>query len=249
MAVPPLPTSSPTPKPLKLILWALFVATLISYGFPNSPRLFSLSQTTLSSGYLWTLLTYPFTHLATPVLSLLLSLATDLLLLWVFGLPVLARIGTVRFLALFFGSTALCGLLAAPLFYLFSSSAILAGPTAPLLTLITAWSIFNAEAEGKLPGGLEIKPSLLFILLVGTNLFLDIVDAHWIAFIADTAAIGCGYFYCLIFERARSSITLLYPFEKKILRAMEMKPGRTPPHSKIVELRRPPDKEDRDLPK
>lgn len=231
MTSPANPTSSPTPRPLRLILWVLFATTLISTAIPTSFPYLSLSLQSLQNYHLWTLLTYPFTAPPAPSVPLLIHLFFHLALLWFFGIPVLARIRSTHFLLLFFGSTLFAALASIPT--LFLTPHFLAGATPPLLALITAWAILHAERGIPLLHAFLIRPYWIFLLFIGSNLLTDLLERSWVQLAADSGAVFYGYLFTLIAERTRSTISLLYPFEKLILRTLE-KPA--PRGSKIVDF-------------
>lgn len=227
MTIPPTPNPSPTPRPLRAILWALFLTTILSHAIPDSLHLFSLSMSNLARGRFWTLLTHPFTTLPAPAFPLLLHLAFNLLLLWIFGIPLLNRISSRRFLLLFFGGALFSGLSASLVLLAFDSPIALAGATPPLLSLVTAWAVLQSEKVLTLPSA-HIRPSWIFILIAGINILADLLERNWIELSANSSAVLYGYLFALISERARSNIRLLYPFERFVLRLLE-KPSPTLP--------------------
>jgi membrane associated rhomboid family serine protease len=222
--VPIFPHSSPTPQPLKIILWALLLSTLGTtllsfFGWPLYSFL-AMTLPTFSHGFIWTLLSYPFILPPIPPLEQLFQLVFDLILLWTFGASIMERIGQRRFLFLFFGSTLFGGLTALLGLYLWPIPSLFAGPSPALFALITAWTILHAECTTQWSSFL-FRPLWIFLLLIGINLTILVISNNWTQLIANVAGILFGYAFCLISERTRSTIAFLYPFERSILRALD----------------------------
>lgn len=224
MSTPTFPRPTLTPHPLKIVLWALFLSSIGGYILQSFnillPQQIALSLHQLHQGHLWTLLTYPFTYLYTDLFNILFHLGFNCLFLWIFGLPLLERLGSKGFLTLFFGSTLFAGMTASLGLYLLKSPQLLAGPIPPLFALITSWTILQGMRSVHLTHFI-FRPFWIFLLLVGVNLILDAISKLWIQLIADTSAALFAYFFCLISERVRSPFTALYPFERAVLRSLE----------------------------
>jgi membrane associated rhomboid family serine protease len=228
------------PRPLKTILWALLICTLGGallsfFGF----RLYlylGITLPALSHGFLWTLLTYPFTAPPIATLDIVLRLAFDLFFLWAFGVPLIERIDQKRFLFLFFGSTLLGGLAGALGLYLWRMPSIFTGPSPALLSLVTAWAILHAERAAHLVS-FALRPLWIFLLLVGLNLAFDAFGKNWTHLIANAAGAFFGYAFCLISERTRSSIGFLYPIERSVLRVLDkFHSAKRPKAPKIIDF-------------
>ncbi len=197
----------------------------------------SLSDDLISKGYIWTLITYPFTYSDKNLFDLLFHLGFNGLFLWVFGLPLLERLGTKRFLVLFFGATLFAGLAVATTLHLLHSPQLFAGPTPPLFALITAWTILHGMRNVHLTH-FVFRPFWIFAILVGINLALDAISGMWIQFIADASAALYAYLFCLISEKVRSSIPSFYPFERAVLRSLEkLNAAQKPKTAKIYDFK------------
>jgi len=221
MTTPIWPRSSPTPHSLKIILWILLVCALggpflQKFGIPVQYYL-GLSPLSLEHGFVWTLLTYPFSYPAGGFLDLIFHLGFDLVLLWFFGSALIDRMGTNRFLILFFGSTLCGGLAALGALYGFSLP-FFAGPSPALLALYTSWAILHST---QLPQSPQIRPILVFWLFIGGTLCLDLIGRHWPSLIADVTGALFGYFFCIVSERATSAVRCLRPLEECIHRLIE----------------------------
>ena len=234
---PILPTSSPTPRPLKTILWALLICTLggallTHLGWPLYSYL-GLSLPALSHGFIWTLLSYPFTAAAMPLFDTIFRLGFDLVFLWIFGVSLIERIGQRRFLILFFGSTFLGGLAASVGLSLWSAPFIFTGPSPAIFSLITSWAILHVDRSAHL-ASFTIRPLWIFLLLIGLNLAIDALGKHWTLLLANISGALFGYGFCLISEKMGSSIPFLYPMERSILRALD--PGKKHKTPKIIDF-------------
>jgi membrane associated rhomboid family serine protease len=239
MSIPTFPKPSKTPHPLKTVLWVLFLSSIGGYILQSFnillPRQLGLSIEGLAHWHLWSLITYPFTYPYTHLGDLIFYLGFNLVFLWVFGLPLLERLGTKRFLFLFFGSTLFAGIAASIGLYLLESPKLFAGPTPPLFALITAWTILHGMRNVHI-SHIIFRPLWIFGFLVGINLVLDAISGLWIQFIADSSAALFAYLFCLISERVRSSINSFYPFERAVLKSLEQLQGNTPLKKKTGQI-------------
>jgi membrane associated rhomboid family serine protease len=235
---PILPTSTPTPRPLKTILWAVLLFTLggalLSFLGVRLYLYLGLSLSALSRGFFWTLFTYPFTAPPISLLDTLFRLAFDLLFLWIFGVSLIERTGQKRFLFLFFGATLLGGLVATLGLSLWPSPLLFTGPSPFIFSLITAWTLLHAERTAHL-ASFAIRPFWIFLLLIGLNLAFDALGKNWTHLLANIAGVLFGYGFCLISERTPSSISWLYPMERLVLRALDPG-GKSHKTTKIIDF-------------
>lgn len=236
MTVPSFPSSTPTPRHLKILLWIILLCTfagpiLERNDFPIQYYL-GLSKIGLSSGFVWTVLTYPFTYPTAKIVDLILHLGVDLLLLWVFGSYLIERLGSKRFFFLFFGSTLVGGLVAAGGLFLFERS-FFSGPSPALLALLTAWFLFHSEQENQF-----LKPLWIFLFIVAGNLLLDALALAWVPLTANATGVLFGYLFCLISEKTQSPFSFLSLFEKSVLRTIERAhAAKKPPSAKIIDFK------------
>jgi membrane associated rhomboid family serine protease len=239
MTIPTWPRSTRAHPSLKFLLWiilgcALGGPILEKLGFPIQYYL-GLSLSNLSHGFVWTLLTYPFTYLTINLLDLIFRLGVDLLLLWLFGSPLIDRIGPKHFFFLFFGATLFGGLAAAGALYQFNVP-FFSGLSPVLLALFTSWAILHAKEQS--PNPLSKFPWIVGILIGGT-LILDLVAGRWPTFFADLSGAIFGYAFCITAEKAISSIRWLEPFERWVHRILERshKPKTVSSDSKVIDFR------------
>jgi membrane associated rhomboid family serine protease len=240
MTIPTWPSSSPHHLALKWLLWAIFGCAIaapllqIFGGIPTSYYL-ALSPASLSRGFYWTLLTYPFSYPAYNLLDLVFRLGIDLLLLWVFGVPVINRIASKHFLTLFFGGTLAGGLAATAVMYGLHSP-FLNGLSPALMAIYTAWAILHAKETSRLS---PARFPWIVGLLIGGALLLDLMARHWANFFANFASVLFGYFFCIIAEKAVSTIRPLRPLEHGIHKAIERLHTRkkTPADPKVIDFK------------
>jgi len=240
MTIPTWPSSSSPPRTLKLLLWAIFgcaVATPLLQIFGGIPIQYylALSPASLSRGFIWTLLTYPFSYPALSLFDLAFRLGIDLLLLWVFGAPVINRVESKHFLTLFFGATLAGGLAATAAMYGLHTP-FFNGLSPALMAIYTAWAILHAKETS------SVSPSRfpwIVGILIGGSLLLDLMARHWANFCADFAGVLFGYLFCIMAEKAVSSIGPLRPLEQGIHRAIERLHTREKPSSgaKIIDFK------------
>ena len=218
MAIPPTPQSSPTPRPLKIILGGVLLLAIAGFFLPIQTY-FGLSLGNLSKMYVWTLLTYPFTSIAHRDL---LTLGLDLLFIWVLGSSLIDRIQSPkRFLILFFGSALFAGLSAALGQYLLHDRTLFSNFSPVLLALLISWTILHAGRAVHLGSFLILRPFWIFAFFAGFHFLFDLIEKRWVELIADTAGVLFGYFFCLFSERARSTIAFLFPLERGLLHLLE----------------------------
>ena len=239
MTIPAWPKSSPPSHTIKLFLGAIFLCAIAGpilqkFGIPIQYYL-GLSPHSLSRGFVWTLLTYPFTYQANSLLDLIFRLGMDLLLLWFFGSAVIDRIGSKRFAILFFGATLAGGLAATGALYILHSP-FFSGPSPALIALYTAWAILHAKESTHSP---FIRFPWLVAILIGGSLLLDLWARQWPTFFADLAGVLFAYFFCITSEKAESSIKWLRPLEQGIHRALERRHASQKPNteSKVFDFR------------
>ncbi|MES2272938.1 MAG: rhomboid family intramembrane serine protease [Chlamydiota bacterium] len=212
-----------TPRPLKFLILITIAATLGSAFSPYLQALLSLSLEGIRHLYLWQLFTYLFVSKVPGTLSfsLLLQLAFNMYLLWVFGSQILLRAHPVRFFALYFGSGIFAGLLALGLMSLISSPSTLSGSTTALYAVLVAWIMVNRDAQLLLFFVLPIKAYYLLILLIGANLLIDFSNRDWIDCVSFLGSSFFGYCFALISWREQGPFLFLRPFEKMVLRTLE----------------------------
>ena len=207
MTIPVWPRSFRTNRSLKLILWLLLVCVIGStflekFGFPIQFYL-RLSLAALSKGFVWTLLTYPFSYVTLHLFDLIFRIGVDVLMLWLFGSPIIDRIGSKHFLFLFVGSAFFGGLSATGALYLFQVP-FFSGLSPVLLAIFTGWALLHAPEQSCNP--LSRFPPWIVGILLGGSLILDLVAGRWPTFCADLAGVIYGYLFCITAEKAVSTI-------------------------------------------
>lgn len=220
-----------SPKPLKYLL--LFIAGISTFcafydhfftnffGLPNPSMWFSLSTWGIKHFFVWELLTYPFVHSNVGYglsFGFVIHLLFNLYLLWVFGTGIYDRHGKRSIYRLFFGGTLFAGLVATLFIALSPSQLMFSGASAPLYSIMIAWTVLFPENTLLLFFSFRIKAKWLVLSLLGFNLFLNLMNRNLFYFSGYLAAILFGYFYALIVWRLYGPFTKLQPFEKKVIR-------------------------------
>jgi membrane associated rhomboid family serine protease len=213
--------SSPFPQPLRTLLWALFSVSALNY-FLNArnasiSNYFTLSQSSVSNGYIWTFFTYPFCSPYNDLFDYLAHLTFNLFFLWVFGLPLYQRLKAKKFSILLAGGTVVAGGGAFLCQILTQDTTTFSGLNAPLISLVTCWTILNSSLTFD-KAKTDAKPSWVFIIFAASSLFIDLLKSQWTNLSADCSAIVFSYLFCLIIEKTQSSIKPLSALEQLILK-------------------------------
>ncbi|MDE3045131.1 MAG: rhomboid family intramembrane serine protease [Verrucomicrobiota bacterium] len=232
MSIPPIPRSTATPRPLKAILGALILLFAVDLFLPLRPYL-GLSLSNLTHGYFWTLLTYPFASGSRDFLSLCL----DLFFLWILGATLIDRLQSKNFLLLFFGSTLFTGLAASLSLYLLKSPLLFSQLSPILLSLFTAWTLLHANRDVHITTLLIVRTAWIFAFFAGFHFLFNLLESRWIEMIADITGLFFGYFFCVFSQKVSSPFSILFPFERRVLRSMEkIHPHKSPAHTKIYDF-------------
>jgi membrane associated rhomboid family serine protease len=187
-----------TPKPLKT-----FLLITLALGLA-SPLLFpylALSAAGVKALYLWQFITYAFVlpTLGGLSFSLLILLAFNIYLLWMFGSSLIERIKVRPFFLLYFTSILVGGLAGYLAMRLFSLPLPLGGMAAPLYGVLIAWVLLNP----------------------GANLLIDLSHGDWIHVISYAAVAIYVYVYTLIVFAARGPFAALHRFERKVQQGID----------------------------
>ena len=130
---------------LLIAIGVAFVIQLVSLHFPNGAEIqddyFALSLDGLKHGYLWQLLTFQFMHAG------LLHILGNSLAIYFIGRPVEMALGRARFLALYFSSGVIGGLVQMLLAYLFPGTVgdAVIGASAGAMGLLAAFAALYWE--------------------------------------------------------------------------------------------------------
>lgn len=209
-------TPSHTPPSLKVLLGAIFTASVLSSFI--GPYLI-LTHAGIHHLYLWQFATYVLIH---PFPSTLIHLAFNLYLIWTFGTILIGRLHSKLFFSLFFGSAITAGLFAWVAMATFPlSSSFLMGSSTALYGLLMSWVILNPDAHLLLFFTIPFKARHLALGLIGINLIIDLSRSDWVSCFAYIGAILFSYLFTLIACRMRSPFPFLSQFENSILRFIE----------------------------
>ena len=199
---------SSTPKVVQLIIGITTLTTLIlaltegliSYltGFPGLASFLCLSYQGVTSGFLWQPLTYFFiypTFGSGLTLSLIITLAFQMYLLWITGSALVERLGTHAFTTLYFAAGLLSGLVAIAAMGLSGTHTVIWGVTAPLLSILIVWTMLYPDTELMLLLTFPVKAAwLIFGYLVAILLIaLSHLDIVTICFYLTSTVVGYLY--------------------------------------------------------
>lgn len=217
--------------PLKVLIFLTIGVSLIAAFVPQLQPLLTLSWAGIKHFYLWQLITYVFVEPGPISFGFLLQLAFNMYILWMFGSTLIERSHTGLFFTLYFGATLVSGLAALPF------HATLAGSTAPVFAVLTAWMMLNQGAQLLLFFTLPFKAEWLVVCLVAFTLFIDISNSNWVGTASLSASVLFGYFFALIVWREQSPFTILRSFERAVLRLLEPRKKEPYHHSKIYDIK------------
>lgn len=198
------PSSSSTIK--RLIIWTSVISLLAATTqaifdhfelFPGPQAFLSLSWWGMARWFLWQPISYFFTINALHGLSFsfLITLFFSMYVLGVIGTPVLELIGRGPFLRLYFISGIAAGLIALLSMPITGQYTFLATPAAPILALLTVWSLAFPEADILLFFLIPIKAKWLVAAIVGIVLLnaISLWDISSLILYISGVLIGYGY--------------------------------------------------------
>lgn len=178
---------------------ALVDGFFIYYLEMDGPQaLLSLSWRGLNNWYIWQPLSYLFVLSSGNgglSFSFFWELFIDLYILWIFGGSLIDRIGTPAFLRFYFIIGVTVGLATILCMPLFRQYIDLAGPGAPLLAIITLWTMLNLESELLLFFLIPFKAKWIFTAILGILFFINISHLNYIGAFFDILSVLGGYLY------------------------------------------------------
>lgn len=195
-------TTSETPGLLKGLLLALgFGGILSGLFFHKATLLFGLSYEGIAHGRLWQLFTYPLILGSALTWWSLVTLALEVLFLWIYSIPLIEHRGTKSFIFLTIGATLLSGIAATSL----QSPEILIGAAPLLFAVLIAW-LDTHPGSSLWILGFSLKAGWLILGFIGLDLLIHLSHGDWTAFFANGTGALFGAFYAKIplFSKRRS---------------------------------------------
>lgn len=202
---------APLAKALRYLMWTIAFVSIfcalvdgffIYYLEMNGPQaLLSLSWSGLKNWYIWQPLSYLFVLSSGNgglSFSFFWELFIDLYVLWIFGGSLIDRIGKSAFFRFYFiiGITVgLATLLCMPLLKQYTD---LAGPGAPLLAIITLWTMLNLESELLLFFLIPFKAKWIFTAIFGALFLINVSHLNFIGALFDVLSVFGGYLYATL---------------------------------------------------
>lgn len=240
---------SQTPQVIRrLIIWTCIISILSAltnnlfvqvFHITGPQELLTLSLYGLKNFYLWQPITYLFTHEASAYginIFFLLSLFFEMYVLWVVGSMVHERIGTMRFLTVYFLSGIIAGLLALLVIYLSGHYIVLAGPSAALLALFTLWTMFYPDNIIMLFFLIPMKTVWLFVGVLGIIILTSLSSLDLVGFIFYFSGVLFGYLYGLLALGLKSPFEFTQSFDRKVIQLMDRIRGGAVDSSKVVDI-------------
>jgi membrane associated rhomboid family serine protease len=203
---------------LLLALWDSLVS--IPFQLPLLSSFFTLSAYGISKFYLWQFVSYLFvldTAGMTIHLMYLISSLITLYLVWIFGSAVYDHAGRKQFLQLYFLSGIVSGFLAILMMWMVGINDTLSGPTAPLLSLFTAWTFLYPEVELMLFFVVPIRSKWLFAGTLGILFLLTFGQFDLIYFVFYLSAVVIGYLYSTMIWEIGSPFEYTYDFDRALI--------------------------------
>ncbi|MCE5317170.1 MAG: rhomboid family intramembrane serine protease [Parachlamydia sp.] len=188
----------------------------ILFNLPGPAYLFSLSWQGLQRGYLWQFVTYLFfqdTEGHGLSLSFLIGLTFNIYLLWVMGTDLMEKVGKWPFLRFYFAAGIAAGLAAIGVMSLTGQYAILSGPTPSIIAVLTAWTLFNPEAELYIFFLFSIKAKWLWSILAGAFIISSLSHMDWVSLGYYGTAILAGYVAAVAAWDQRGPFRWMRPFD------------------------------------
>lgn len=195
---------APPPNPLKFVLGAIASLTLAGSILPQLALYLGISSAGIDRGLYWQWLTYFLIEPGSLSLSLLLHLGLTLYLGWIFGTSLLERLGYPKLTGLFFGAVLAGGLGAWGTQELLNLPTLFSGPTAPLYGLLLVWTLLNPSTEILLFFAIPLKARTALFILIGSTLFVDLSNSHWVHLISVLFSMTYAYIFILASYRPQS---------------------------------------------
>ncbi|MGE3954255.1 MAG: rhomboid family intramembrane serine protease [Parachlamydiales bacterium] len=203
------------PPPLKGLLWALFLVSLLTALVQPLRAALSLSLEGLAHGFVWQLFTYPFAAIGPASFGLLIGLAFVLYLIWSVGGLVMERVGVGPFFRFFFITAAIAGLLTM-ICALGLGNKPVAGTTPALYALLMALLSFGTGGGPVLFMMVPFQARTLLLSLMAFNVAIDLAAQEWISALANTFGALSGYLYTILVWDLRGPFVTCHPIEGRL---------------------------------
>lgn len=192
---------------LRLIIWitcsiTFFAAILHNFflflHIATPLDVLGLSWTGLQHFYLWQPFTYLFVQQSVPPgihFLFIVSVIINMYLLWLLGSMVEERIGKGHFLALYFGSGILSGLIA---LLAANYAVIISGPSAAILAVCMVWTMLHSESEITLFFLIPIQARWIMMSVLGALCLLSLSQGDFVSVVLYLSGVLYGYIYGLM---------------------------------------------------
>lgn len=191
---------------------------------PGPQEWFSLSWWGFHRYLLWQPITYLFVH---PIggggigFSYLISLLFHLYILWVMGSDTCQKVSEKALTSLYLTSGILSGLITLFLMPVIGQYAVLAGPTASIISLLICWAFLHPEQELLLFFLFPVKAKWLALGITGIALLISVSNLQFIYSFLYLLGALIGYLYALIAWGVHSPFPALYKPELAVIRSSQ----------------------------
>lgn len=201
------------------ILTLLFIALSLTGAFyPPLQYFLALSWSGIKNFYLWQLLTYALFEPGSFSFALLIKLAFNIYIFWIFGLPLIEFARVKTFLSLYFGAILISGLATLPFQEVFAST------TGPIYAILIAWMMVNQGSKLLLFFTLPFHAHWLILGIIGFTFFIQISNSEFVMATNIVVNVLYAYLFSIVAWKEQGPFRFLRPFERKILRLFEKKP-------------------------
>lgn len=238
-----------TPRPIRLLIMITCVISIVAalldplflrvFQLPSPQMLLSLSWPGIQRFFLWQPITHLFIHGAggTGVtFGLLITLALNMFMLWIFGSTVIERIGTGPFMRLYLLSGVFAGLVTLIVMANFASYAVLFGASPCIFALFVVWVMLNPQAEVLLFFVFPVKAKWLLAGVVGAVLLVNLSQGNLVGATHTLAPLFFAYGYALLAWDLRSPYPSAHYLEGRIAATWQLWGQRKQSHSKIIDF-------------
>lgn len=199
------------------IICAMLNPLFLTFVRTNGPQyLFSLSLEGLREWYIWQPLSYIFVLPAGDYglsISFFLDLLLGMYILWTLGSSLALTVGMQPFLRFYFICGSAIGITTLLELSGLGLHSVLSGPTAVILALLVAWTMFHSESELMLFFLFVVKAKWLLAGSLAFFLLIDLSNLNTPAFLFHLNGFLIGYLYATIVWGATTPFTWTHPVD------------------------------------
>lgn len=218
---------------------------LYFFDYPGPQEYFALSWWGLTQFYFWQPISYLFVQDGgSQGISLwfMISLLFQMYVLWAIGSIVYEHLTQKTFLAFYFITGVLAGLMALLIAQAEGTAVFLAGPIAPLMGLLTLWTMLHPEGEIYLFFLIPIRAKWLLVGILGTFVLIAFSQVNFVYVTLYIVGALSGYLYGVLGRDLRGPFASWYGFEDHLIdyftrfQNLVFRTKKVPPKSKIYDF-------------